>query len=79
MKKKDEGRSTESGSGSDSVGTATCKPDGTIEMMLRAKGPKGELGEAMKVYKPSDPKYAGIVAHLGGIKPGQSKPIPPFV
>ncbi len=79
MKKQDEGRKPEAGGAAESVGVAVCKPDGTIEMMLRAKGPKGEIGEAMKVYKPADPKYAGIVAHLGGIKPGQSKPIPPFV
>jgi len=25
-----------------------------------------------------DPRCAGYVAHLGGMKPGDAKPIPPF-
>jgi hypothetical protein len=30
------------------------------------------------VVPPDDPRYANYVAHLGGMKPGEAKPIPPF-
>lgn len=78
MINKDNGGPAGAASGPESIGVAVCTADGTIQLMLRAVGPKGEIGEAMQVFKPSDPKYRGIVAHLGGIQPGQSKPIPPF-
>jgi hypothetical protein len=62
----------------DAVGTATCLPDGTLHLMLRARGPRGELGEALKVCRPTDADYKSMVKHLGGIRPGELKRIPPF-
>ena len=38
----------------------------------------GAVGEAVLTYKPDDPKYPEIVKHLGGIKPGETKPVPAF-
>lgn len=62
----------------DSIGSATMKDDGTILLQLRAEGPGGMLGDALVVYKPDDPKYQEILDHLGGLKPGEEKPVPPW-
>jgi hypothetical protein len=61
-----------------SVGNAYMKPDGTLEMTFRTIGPGGIIGEAYKVLAPDDPQYAAMVAHLGGIQPGEGRAIPPF-
>jgi hypothetical protein len=61
-----------------SVGSAFMKPDGTLEMSLRTQTQDGMIGEAFLVIPPGDPRYADMVAHLGGIEPGQGRAIPPF-
>ena len=61
-----------------SIGRAECLPDGTIELLLRAETPNGAIGEARFTYAPSDPRYQGLVEHLGGIEVGQVKSVPPF-
>jgi hypothetical protein len=61
-----------------SIGAATMLPDGTIKLQLRAEGPGGTVGDALLTYPPSDKDYAKILKHLGGLKPGESKPVPPF-
>jgi hypothetical protein len=61
-----------------SVGVATMGPDGTIELRLRATGPGGMVGEGFLTYPPSDPQYAEILRHLGGLKPGEIKSVPPW-
>ena len=38
----------------------------------------GMIGEMTMAVPRGDPRYAGFVAHLGGMKPGDAKPIPPF-
>jgi hypothetical protein len=62
----------------ETIGVANMLDDGTISLLLRAEGPGGAIGDAVLTYKRSDPKYAGILKHLGGLKPGQEKPVPPF-
>lgn len=62
----------------ESVGSAVMLADGTLRLSLRAVSPRGAIGEALMVVPPDDARYAGLVAHLGGIQPGESKPIPPF-
>jgi len=52
-------------------------PDGTITLQLRATG-GGAVGDGMIVYRPSDPKYRDVLEHLGGLKPGETKPVPPW-
>lgn len=59
------------------IGTATMKADGTIILMLRAEGP-GAIGDAMITYPPSHKDYKDVLQHLGGLKPGESKPVPPW-
>ena len=61
-----------------SIGEATMAPDGTIALQLRAEGPGNLEGDALLTYKPGDPDYAKVLAHLGGLKPGESKPVPPW-
>lgn len=62
----------------DNVGSAYMQDDGTLEMSLRTETDDGMIGEAFLVIPPSDARYADMVAHLGGIKPGEGRPIPPF-
>ena len=60
------------------VGSAYMQPDGTLELRLRAETEDGTIGEALLVIAPGDPRHASMVAHLGGIQPGQGCAIPPF-
>lgn len=60
--------------GSGSIGNAVMSTDGTITLSLRA--PDGTMGAI--AYHRTDPQYARIVSHLGGIHPGDHKPVPPF-
>jgi hypothetical protein len=59
------------------IGTATMLRNRTIVLDLR-----GEIGDAVGhaqfSYKPGDPDYARMLVHLNGIKPGETKVVPPF-
>ena len=61
-----------------SIGSATMQADGTIVMMLRAEGPGPMIGDAQFVYPPNHPEYGSILEHLGGLNPGETKPVPPW-
>jgi hypothetical protein len=61
----------------DSVGRAKMSTDGTITLQLRSLWPN-PIAETQLVYAPDDPQYDEIKHHLGGLKPGESKPVPPF-
>jgi hypothetical protein len=61
-----------------SIGVATMAADGTIELRLRATGSGGMVGEGFLTYAPSDPQYAEILRHLDGMKPGETKSVPPW-
>jgi hypothetical protein len=60
--------------GPGSIGTALMSADGTITMTLSAPG--GQQGVA--AYHRGDPQYVRILSHVGGLQPGQKKPMPPF-
>lgn len=66
------------------IGTATMREDGTIEMQLRAEAESGYgngsgiKGDALIKYPPGDPHYAEVLKHLGGLKKGETKPVPPW-
>jgi hypothetical protein len=62
----------------ESIGMATMTDDGTIVLDLRAEGEKGERGIAQFRYPTSHPQYQDILKHIGGIKPGENKPVPPW-
>jgi len=59
------------------VGTAVMEADGTLRLSLRAGG-GGAVGDAQFVYAPDHPQYRSILAHLGGLRPGEEKPVPPW-
>ena len=61
----------------DSVGRAKMSADGTITLQLRSLWPN-PIAESQLVYAPGDPQYDEIKHHLGGIAPGETKPVPPF-
>jgi len=60
------------------AGMATMRDDGTIVLDLRAESPQGDIGMTQFEYPPSDPEYQAILDHLGGLKPGESKSVPPW-
>ena len=61
-----------------SIGEARMKDDGTVVLTLRADGPGKTVGDALLEYKRDHPQYQKVLEHLGGLKPGERKPIPPW-
>jgi hypothetical protein len=62
-----------------SIGSARMKPDGTIVLQLRATDPaSGAIGDAQFEYPPGHPHYEEVLKHIGGLKPGEEKPVPPW-
>ena len=61
-----------------SIGVATMETDGTIVLRLRATAPGGVRGEGYFRYPPGDKDYESVLEHLGGLRPGESKPVPPW-
>jgi hypothetical protein len=72
------GRPNAPAGSSASIGTAWMTADGTIEMDLRAEGPGRVIGDAHFVYAPTDKQYTAILSHLGGLRPGEHKSVPPW-
>jgi hypothetical protein len=60
------------------IGMATMREDGTVVLDLRAEGPHGETGLAQAVYPPSHPQYREVLQHVGGLRPGEQKLVPPW-
>ncbi|WP_147451057.1 hypothetical protein [Corallococcus llansteffanensis] len=60
------------------VGSAHLRPDGTLELRMRAEGPGAVVGEALFILKPGDARYASVLEHLGPISPGGYAPVLPF-
>ena len=63
---------------SPSIGVAQMRADGTIVLYLRATAPGGIVGHGLLEYPPGHPQYHDIQRHLGGIKPGEMKNVPPW-
>ena len=60
------------------IGTATMAKDGTIILDLRAEGSNGTIGDGRLIYQKDDKEYSEVLKHLGGLKPGEFKPVPPW-
>jgi hypothetical protein len=54
------------------IGEATMRDDKTIVMDLY------QPAHARFVYPPSHPEYEKVLAHIGGLEPGQKKLVPPW-
>jgi len=61
-----------------SIGMATMAEDGTLIVDIRAESPQGDIGDARFVYPPTHPRYQNVLRHLGGLLPGEKKPVPPW-
>ena len=61
----------------DTIGSATMREDGTLVLQLRAVT-GATVGDGYLTYAPTDPNYQAVLDHLGGLEPGQSKPVPPW-
>lgn len=64
--------------GQASIGVATMQDDRTIVLRLRAETEDGATGEGYFTYAPDDENYESVLGHVGGLEPGQSKPVPPW-
>jgi len=63
----------------ESIGQATMEADGTIVLYLRAQASSsGASGDALIRYPLDHPQYRSILEHLGGLHPGETKPVPPW-
>ena len=62
----------------DSIGSATMEADGTIVLKLRAEDPGRQTGDGQLRYPPAHPRYQEILRHLGGLKKGEVKAVPPW-
>jgi multidrug efflux pump subunit AcrA (membrane-fusion protein) len=60
------------------VGEAKMLPDGSLSVKLRPEGaPPGGQTRTV-VFKPENPRYKEILAHVGDMKPGERKPLAPW-
>jgi hypothetical protein len=60
------------------IGTATMTTDGTIVLDLSTTGPGMTHGEARLLYPPNHKEYRAVLEHLGGLRPGETKPVWPW-
>ncbi|MCB9543295.1 MAG: hypothetical protein H6703_12725 [Myxococcales bacterium] len=61
-----------------SIGSARMEPDGTLVLTLRAEDGAGTIGDAQFRYGKDHPQYQEVLDHLGGLTPGEEKPVPPW-
>lgn len=58
------------------IGSASMDAERMITVMLRAEDGHGMVGDAAFFLNPSHKDYQKTIQHVGGLKPGQSKPYP---
>lgn len=77
---REEGRPEREGQRMDTapIGVATMEEDGTIVLHLRAEGAGGIIGDSLLRYPPGHSRYAEVIRHLGGLKKGETKLVPPW-
>ncbi|HEY9756609.1 MAG TPA: hypothetical protein V6C97_15685 [Oculatellaceae cyanobacterium] len=59
------------------IGEAWLDDDGSITLHLFCTS-DGAPAQAMLTYKTTDEQYESILEHLGGLNPGEKKPVRPF-
>jgi len=60
----------------DIIGYAEMHEDRSIDLHLRSVECDGTIAEGLVTVKPTDPTYGNTLKHLGGLKPGETKPVP---
>ena len=68
---------TESPKAEKSIGVATMLVDGTILVGVRTSD-SDTRAQAILMVEPGDTNYQPIIDHVGGLKPGETKSIPPW-
>ena len=63
-------------SNSEIIGCASMDADRMITVILRAEDGHGMVGDAAFFMNPGHKDYKKTIQHVGGLKPGQSKPYP---
>ena len=58
------------------IGTATMLPDRTLVLDLYTSG--SMHGQSRMTYAPDHPEYLEVLKHIGGLKPGEQKGVPPW-
>jgi hypothetical protein len=53
-------------------------PTAPIVLQLHATGEDGIVGDARLTYPRSHPHYEKVLRHLGGLRPGEMKPVKPW-
>lgn len=61
-----------------SIGSARMEADGTLVLDLRAEDGAGTVGHAQLRYPKGHAQYQEVLDHIGGLTPGQEKPVPPW-
>lgn len=62
----------------DSVGLAWLADDGTMVLQLKVLMEGGRQDQIFVELEPTDPRFAKVLAHLGGLRYGENKHIKPF-
>jgi hypothetical protein len=60
-----------------SIGVARMLADGTVLVGVPAPGGGGRAQAVLRLM-PGDTQYQPLLDHIGGLKPGETKPIPPW-
>jgi len=68
---------SENPSSEKSIGMARMLADGTILVGVGARG-ANDRARAVMQLRPGDTQYQPLLDHIGGLKPGQTKSIPPW-
>jgi hypothetical protein len=62
------------------IGTATMAADGTVTLWLRAELPNhGGVAHGTIAYRPDNRQYRDVLLHVGGLKPGETKLVKPWL
>ena len=67
----------ESPSSEKSIGVVTMLANGTILIGVGGDGPAARARAVLEIH-PGDSNYQMIIDHVGGLRPGETKPIPPW-
>jgi hypothetical protein len=59
------------------IGSATMSVDGTITVHL-TRTADGQFLQGTFTYAVGDPDYQKTLDHIGGLKPGETKPVRPW-
>lgn len=59
-------------------GAAHMEPDGTIVLDIRLTRSDGSVADEQVGFLPANPHYRELLERPGGLKPGESKVLPPW-